>query len=167
MEATRSIGQDLVVFDGLNVVCTNHFYLSFEIFLTIVNDVLIHEHDVAGIFDANTRYRIGKCQGEKRVAAYLYLLENWSNYFVETTGGVQADNLLLPLAEREDALIISNDKYRDHVDNYPWVLDQERILKVCAFRDFVVVGERRLCVDFDLNRAMSKLDMLLSKRQDA
>jgi hypothetical protein len=72
-------------------------------------------------FDANTFYALKNAQRLDHGLAYRNLCKDFPNHFVEVPGGNQADDFLLDFAHSHGPVIISNDRYRDYTDKYPWI----------------------------------------------
>lgn len=47
---------------------------------------------------------------------------------IESVGYSHADPLILKTAERDDALVVSHDRFRNHWGEYPWILEEWRII---------------------------------------
>jgi hypothetical protein len=156
--------REAVVIDGLNVFFASRQSPKFENVLAIAADVIANDYDLYCVFDASTRYTVRDRQGSQHVKAYLHLLEHFSNLFIETTGGSCADEVILNLAEMYDARIISNDRYRDWINDFHFLTDRNRVIRVNTFKDILFVGKQRLRVDSDLRTAMSKLEELMSSQ---
>ena len=91
--------------------------------------------DWQACFDASTRHHLAK-SGTGDAAEYEALLRSRPDRFVEAPGGTCADDFLLSTAAAEPtAVIISNDFYRDHEADYPFVKDKSRFFRGGVFRD--------------------------------
>ena len=95
--------------------------------------------DWQACFDASTRHHLAK-SGTGDEAEYEALLRSRPDRFVEAPGGTCADEFLLGAAAAEQtAVIISNDFYRDHEADYPFVKDKSRFIRGGVFRDQLCV----------------------------
>jgi hypothetical protein len=154
-------GPDLIVSDGLNTMWTNHYDLRLEVLLTVAADVLAHGCDLVVVSDSNTRYKVAEFQGPAHAEAYLSLL-NHTNFFVETSGHTRADDLILPLAEMQNARIVSCDQFEKYEEFSTLTSEPGRLIKVHAIRDIVFLGKQQLRMECSLEKAMNKLESLLS-----
>ncbi len=78
------------------------------------------------IFDANTPWRLE----EKEQDIYKKLLQVFEEYFYQVTGGQLADTWVLALAEKFNAKVISNDRFRDYHKDYKWLaVEDDRLIK--------------------------------------
>lgn len=154
-------GTDLIVGDGLNIMWTNHYGLRLEVLLTVAADVLANGFDLVVVSDANTRYRVAEWQGAAHAEAYVSLLKH-TNFFVETSGHTRADVLLLPLAVMQNGRIVSNDQFEKYEEFSALTGEPDRIIKVHAIRDIVFLGKQQLRIENGLEKAMNKLEAILS-----
>ncbi len=91
--------------------------------------------DWQACFDASTRHHLAK-SGTGDEAAYERLLRSRPERFAEAPGGTCADVFLLQAAAADPrAVIVSNDFYRDHESEYPFVRDKSRFFRGGVFRD--------------------------------
>ena len=91
--------------------------------------------DWQACFDASTRHHLAK-SGTGDENAYEDLLRNRPERFAEAPGGICADAFLLQAAAADpNAVIVSNDFYRDHAQEYPFVRDRSRFFRGGVFRD--------------------------------
>ncbi|RMD80292.1 MAG: hypothetical protein D6820_06905 [Lentisphaerae bacterium] len=94
--------------------------------LAVVSALLQHEYDFVCVFDASEPYSLKRNKREKEGKwIYRELLCNHSTYFRECPGGSEADQLILQLADRTGAAVISNDRFHKPGENYhveyPWL----------------------------------------------
>lgn len=158
---SRNPRKGLIVIDCLNVFFASNFDPRLENVLALFGDVIANGYDVAGIFDSTARFKIADWQDGNHVDAYFELLRKYPSFFVETTGGTSADEMLLSLAEMNNAPIVSNDQYRDWEEDFDF-LNRAEIIKVNAWRDVLFVGNQRLRVDADLRTAMAKVENVVA-----
>jgi hypothetical protein len=109
------------------------------------------------IFDANAPFLLQRFAGERVFDVYKDLLKIFPNQFAQTTGGLPADELLL---QRADALsrrrIVSNDRFRQFRDKYPWLANEENhLVKFAVVADKLQVPALNIIVDWD--RRISQL----------
>lgn len=95
--------------------------------------------DWQACFDASTRHHLAK-GGRGDDAKFEELLRTRPDRFVEAPAGICADLFLLQAAAADGgAVIVSNDRYRDHEEQFPFVKDKSRLFRGIVFR-------HRLCV---------------------
>ena len=95
--------------------------------------------DWQACFDASTRHHLAK-GGKGDDAKFEELLRTRPERFVEAPAGICADVFLLQVAAADGkAIIVSNDRYRDHEEEYPFVKDKSRLFRGIVFR-------RQVCV---------------------
>lgn len=74
--------------------------------------------------DANMKYLVNMhCNAFDR-NLYNWLLEKYKGKIASVPAGRRADSYILQKADKEDAIVISNDKFRDfeYVIKYPWLM---------------------------------------------
>lgn len=74
--------------------------------------------------DANMKYLVNlHCNAFDR-NLYNWLLEKYKGKITSVPAGRRADSYILQKADKEDAIVISNDKFRDfeYVSQYPWLM---------------------------------------------
>ena len=79
-------------------------------------------------FDATAKHILAKYNPQE-VQLYEKLLKGQSDKFLQVPAGTCADSFLLFLADQKSSrFIITNDRFKDHADKYPWVHDSKRLL---------------------------------------
>ena len=97
--------------------------------------------DWQACFDAATRHHLGK-SGTGDTATYERLLRSRPERFAEAPGRTCADVFLLQAAAADPkTVIVSNDFYRDHEAEYPFVKDKSRFFRGGVFRDQLCIPE--------------------------
>ncbi len=133
------------VLDGTNILLIYGRYApKLEAVLTVATAAAWLGSDVICVFDANTPHLLADYQSPEHSDAYLKLLEHFDDTFVQVTGGTRADDVILPEAAARDALIVSNDRFWDYVDDYPFIASERRVLRVNAVRDCIHFARRLL-----------------------
>ena len=95
-------------------------------------------------FDASTRHHLAK-DGSGEDAAYEDLLRRRPERFTEVPAGTCADVFLLATADAErNSILVTNDQYRDHEGEYPFIKDKTRIAKGIVFRNWLCVPSLRI-----------------------
>lgn len=124
--------------DGLNI-CKyqhdQHRIVSLGYLIILLEELLKRKHTFFIFFDTSTNKELSKNnEGE----IYRELKVQYPGILMEVPSGTEADEFLLLRANTEDAKIITNDRYRDYQDDYPWVINNNwRLIKG-------LIGERRL-----------------------
>jgi hypothetical protein len=125
--AGRLAGRMILV-DGTNVCFWGHDGKTARLSPVLA---LVRALDKAGAdwrvcFDATTRFHLAK-SGAGDDTIYKELLHSRSDRFMEAPGGTCADEFLLGAAAAgRTAGIVSNDLFRDHEADYPFVGDKSR-----------------------------------------
>jgi hypothetical protein len=125
------------VIDGLNVCKYRASSTSLSILLTLVMELIRRRHSFICLFDAVTPYRLSDHEREQ----YVALLQALPDYFVEITGGIEADEFVLLQAASTNGIVISNDRFRKYAERYPWVQQKERLIKGSIIRDMLLVPD--------------------------
>ena len=86
-------------------------------------------------FDATARHRLSP----EEVAEYEHLLQSRPEQFHQVPAGTRADDFLLVTADGNPACrIMTNDRFRDHEQNYPWLLSQrDRLIPGMVLNDMI------------------------------
>jgi rRNA-processing protein FCF1 len=134
----KSFGK-VVVVDGSNIM---HWHEG-EAEVQTIKDVMAHlegqGYQAGLIFDANVGYKLyGKFQGNRALARKLGVS---ADQVVVVDKGQPADQLILDVARKLDAKIVSNDRFRDWLDDYPEVLEPGRLIRGHIDESGVVLEE--------------------------
>ena len=88
-------------------------------------------------FDA-TAPHILKNVSQAEAAQYDALLKNDPIHFQQVPAGTRADDFLLLQADsNKDALIMTQDLFRDHVDKYPWLKTENRVISGMVMNNLI------------------------------
>ncbi len=113
--ATSPLGQILV--DGSNVMFWDGEVPKIETILRVIGTLHDKGYETGVIFDANVGYKLfGRFHGEGEMANLLLLPKN--NVIV-VPRGTPADEYLLSAARQFGARIVTNDRYRDWIGQFP------------------------------------------------
>ena len=126
-----------VLVDGTNVCFwgRNGTTASLAPVLALARALDAEGADWQACFDASTRHHLAR-GGTGDEAAYERLLRSRPERFSEAPGGTCADVFLLQAAAADPkTVVVSNDFYRDHVAEYPFVKDKSRFFRGGVFRD--------------------------------
>ncbi len=92
-------------------------------------------------FDASARYHLP----EEERATYESLISDNPEHFRQTPAGTRADDFLLVLADAEPSgYIISNDRFRDYEDQYPWLKSERRVISGMVLNKMVFLPDMKL-----------------------
>ena len=100
--------------------------ISLDILCSITDYLKQNRKDFFVLFDATAPYRL-KENNNADLNRLNALLKTDPSHFRIIPGGTRADEYLLEEARRDpNAIILTNDRYRDHFEDYPDVLSAER-----------------------------------------
>ena len=100
--------------------------LSLDILCSITDYLKSKRKEFFVLFDATAPYRLKK-YNKADLERLNILLKTDPSHFRIIPGGTRADEYLLEEARRDPhAIILTNDRYRDHFEKYPDVLSSER-----------------------------------------
>lgn len=108
------------VIDGSNL-CRLNGNTSIQPLLTILIAILENNDSFYCYFDANIINIFESSYLESRLIKNL--IDKFTNNFSRTTGGSRADTPILHNAHHNNRNIITNDRYRDYKEKYPWLKD--------------------------------------------
>ena len=127
---SRKKGEAFVV-DGINVCfwwgqvhkhpSTHKDGISIRPLLLLLTEIRNHGDDFFCIFDASIERAIQTRGTPEEWTVLNTLLEKHRNRFIQVTGGTQADPVILHVSERSGSRIISNDRYKEFKDRFPWL----------------------------------------------
>lgn len=126
-----------VLVDGTNVCFwgRNGSTASLAPVLALARALDAEGADWQACFDASTRHHLARF-GTGDETAYERLLRSRPERFAEAPGGTCADEFILGAAAADrNAVIVSNDLYRDHESEYPFVRDKSRFFRGGVFRE--------------------------------
>ena len=135
--ASGRLSGRMVLVDGTNVCFwgRNGSFASLTPVLALARVLDAEGVDWQAYFDASTRHHLAK-SGTGDAATYQSLLRSRPERFSEAPGGTCADAFLLQAAAADPkTVIVSNDFYRDHEAQYPFVRDKNRLFHGGVFRD--------------------------------
>ncbi len=105
------------VIDGTNV-CWWGGSCSLDKVLAIAIELMRKGNDFYCIFDASTPYKL-ESEYDKKILNEL--IRNYKEYFMIVTGSTKADYPILTYADKYNLNIVSNDKYKEYADEFPWL----------------------------------------------
>ncbi|NDW54771.1 hypothetical protein [Aliiroseovarius sp. PrR006] len=112
-----SLSQARIVVDGSNVMHWQNGEPSFAPLHDVVGELKRLGFMPGVIFDANAGYLlVGKYQDDDKLAKRLKLPEN---AVVVVAKGTPADQIILDAARNLNAIVVTNDRFRDWGEDYP------------------------------------------------
>lgn len=151
----------MFVIDGTNLLRAtgDNLRCGMAVLLAVALEAIQHADDVLCIFDANTRHIVKVNREVEEI--YLHLLRRHGHHFVECTGGTRADDIILAEADYSDAVVISNDRFRDFATTYSWIGNPERTLRCNRVRDHIYLGTWRRTLPVNLWKAVNAMERQL------
>lgn len=128
------------VIDALNVCCWQRMRVSLSVLLTLIRELTHRGATYVCVFDAVTPYRLT----EEDIDTYNELLTQFPDRFTEVTGGIQADDIILSIAQQSNSSVISNDQFRNkkYLERHPWLqTHQHRLIKGCVAKQSLIITE--------------------------
>lgn len=144
--SSRLSGRTVIV-DGTNVCFWGRFESSPSLapVLTLTRVLEAEGADWQVCFDASTRHHLAK-SGMGEEAAYETLLRSQPEHFTEAPGGTCADVFLLGAAAADPKIIIvTNDLFRDHVAQYPFIRNKKRLFRGSVFCNQLCIPGLGIC----------------------
>lgn len=122
-----------IIIDGTNVLywkSPNTIKLEISVLLTLCGELLKKGLKFYCFFDANTQYKLAEFNpGSNDLVFFKELIKAVPSCFGEVPARTRADEFILLKAKSENAAIISNDHYRDYLDDHPWLNENNRRIK--------------------------------------
>ena len=117
----------LAVIDGSNVMHWRDNTPQLEPVKQVLTLLERHGYQAGVMFDANAGYRLtGKYQHDGALGRLLGLTED---RVMVVPKGEQADPFLLRYASDADAIVISNDRFRDRIADFPEMAKPGRLIR--------------------------------------
>ena len=92
-------------------------------------------------FDATTPHILKK-KAPQETVIYENLLKSDPARFCQVPAGTCADDFLLLQADADkDALILTQDLFRDHIDKYPWLRTERRVIPGMVMNNVIFFPE--------------------------
>lgn len=116
--------------DGSNILHWDEFRtgITLKHLLAITEDLKRENQTFQVFFDA-TAPHILKKNSPKEANQYESLLKGDPEHFCQVPAGTRADDFLLLQADaNKHALILTQDRFRDHMDKYPWLKTEKRVI---------------------------------------
>jgi predicted RNA-binding protein with RPS1 domain len=174
----------LIIVDGLNVMNYGRVRgargIDLRTLLTALVAIAQTGRDFHCIFDAKTHPVLKRFQ-PSQLPALETLLRAHSHWFSLVTGGGEADYFILSQADAEGCSVLSNDKFADYENKFPWLsedrlrpvkgkdgrkmqVQDQRIMRGWLIRGQVSIPQLRInqAVEGDLNVLLERLGAALS-----
>ncbi len=95
--------------------------------------------------DANLRYRLTPADA----TTLQTLLARCQSICGEAPGRTRADLFLLQRASAGEGMIITNDRFREHLPQYPWAASGDRLIKGTVIGNNLQIESLSICVPLD------------------
>lgn len=135
------------IIDGTNIICNAEHENNFAPLLQLLLILKEKGHNFYCYFDADTRYKFDK-DVDKQI--YQNLIKFGLNEHFIQVSNLDADEPLLKQANSINAKIISTDDFDSFYSIYPWLAEDNRILKVDVIAEKLIV--EKLSINVDVNR---------------
>ena len=116
-----------ILIDGSNVMYWKDNAPQVETLREVIAHLSDRHHTPAVIFDANAGYLLAGRYQDDRVMARLLGLPD--NHVLVVPKGTIADSYLLSVARDYNAPIVTNDRYRDWMEDYPEISEPGRLIR--------------------------------------
>lgn len=142
MPVDRHIGAEYLL-DGSNILHWDEYRtgISLKHLLAITDHLKITGQPFQVFFDA-TAPHILKKKAPREAEVYENLLKDDPAHFCQVPAGTRADDFLLLQADvNKGALILTQDLFRDHVDKYPWLKTERRVIPGMVMNNVIFFPE--------------------------
>ena len=147
---TPKDNSEMYLLDGTNILYWDEkkFGVSLSKVINITNYLKNLGKEFIVFFDATTPHILNRCCPNEK-ALYEQLRQTYPNNFQQVPAGIRADDFLLIEANQNDqAIIISNDCYRDYEETYTWLIDNKRIAHGMVLKDKIVMPSLKMIIPF-------------------
>jgi hypothetical protein len=143
----------LCVVDGSNIMYLDGQKPSLAPLRALVSGLKTKGLEYSIFFDANAPFLLLDEAKARQPELFMQMLVEETGTDLKhvsvVPGGVQADDFILSYAESSDGLVISNDNFRQYVDRFPWVKNEERTAKCLVHANRLLVPALGLDVALD------------------
>ena len=138
--------------DGSNILHWDEYRTGISLkHLLAITDHLKTEGQPFQVFFDATAPHILKKHAPQEVEIYENLLKDDPNHFCQVPAGTRADDFLLLQADaNKNALILTQDLFRDHVDKYPWLRTERRIIPGMVMNSVIFFPEISLQISLSV-----------------
>ena len=129
--------------DGSNILHWDEYRsgISLKHLLAITDHLKTAGQPFQVFFDATAPHLLKK-HAPQVVEIYENLLKDDPNHFCQVPAGTRADDFLLLQADaNKDALILTQDLFRDHVEKYPWLKTERRVIPGMVMNNVIFFPE--------------------------
>ena len=110
--------------------------------LLVITDHLKKANQAFQVFFDATAPHVLKKNAPQEADVYEKLLKDDPEHFCQVPAGTRADDFLLLQADaNKDALILTQDLFRDHVDKYPWLKTERRVIPGMVMNNLIFFPE--------------------------
>ena len=134
--------------DGSNILHWDEYRTGVSLkYLLAITDHLKKENQTFQVlFDATAPHILRK-KAPQESDLYESLLKDDPGHFCQVPAGTRADDFLLLQADaNRNALILTQDLFRDHVDKYPWLKTEKRVIPGMVMNDVIFFPEISLLI---------------------
>ena len=142
-QPVNSAGGKVFLLDGSNILHWDEYRSG----ITLKHVLAITEHlksigeKFQVYFDATAPHIIKK-NAPAESALYEKLLKEDPEHFIQVPAGTRADDFLLLQADmNRDALILTQDLFRDHVSKHPWLRTERRVIPGMVMNNLIFFPE--------------------------
>ena len=129
--------------DGSNILHWDEYRtgITLKFLLSITEHLKKNGQKFQVFFDASAPHIIRKnASGE--IALYDKLLKEDPEHFLQVPAGTRADDFLLQQATMNtQALILTQDRFRDHTEKYPWLKTEKRVIPGMVMNNVIFFPE--------------------------
>ena len=110
--------------------------------LLVITDHLKKANQAFQVFFDASAPHVLKKNAPQEADVYEKLLKDDPEHFCQVPAGTRADDFLLLQADaNKDALILTQDLFRDHVDKYPWLKTERRVIPGMVMNNLIFFPE--------------------------
>jgi len=131
--------REVLLIDGSNVcrswaTPSRDQEASLNVLLTLLLALVEQGYDFECIFDANISHVLQSRAESGAEDTCSRLINELPDRMSQATGGIDADDLLLQKADRRELRVVTNDRFREKREAYPWIdeRESERLIKGCV-----------------------------------
>lgn len=129
--------------DGSNILHWDEYRTGITLkHLLAITEHLKKENTAFQVFFDATAPHILKKNSPQEANQYEKLLKDDPEHFCQVPAGTRADDFLLLQADaNKNALVLTQDLFRDHVDKYPWLKTEKRIIPGMVMNNVIFFPE--------------------------
>lgn len=138
--ANRTVSEDMFLLDGTNMLYWDEDRngVSLQHVLNVTEYLQNAGKKFLVYFDASTPHILRR-RSPNDEGRYDDLLKNVPDNFRQVPAGTKADDILLIEADQNpQAVILSQDRYRDYEEQYHWLADKKRVVPGMVLSDKIV-----------------------------